>query len=441
MGSHSKRGLRERERKKVADLEYTSPDQPVEACQFLHGEAEVLSKSRLVKSSPVKSSLGYLPSPLRSTSCFSPRTLPPASPIEDRGTAIPIEDRDRVIPERLRLCGVIVKGLPVALGKDDRIAWFWTSWSKVCDSDRIVPSPSRSASEPWCWVGRSVMFLFDCWLAGWPFISNPGCWTVDRSCSCLIVGRWVDLCLGRFGGVTSILHRLQDIIRSLELPLYDKNHWQNTASGSPLEGTPVPRIPARRNSGSPLWSFPGIKFLQAPGMTPASGSPLEGTPVPGIPVGTKIHTVDFHLNNESRKTLISQMSGYLLIPHAKQSEHEVEASAMRAVGKIPSSNNLRQQNLVESQLEITKTESCLIALSDKFALNVPPPCLSPRTPYILAPRKWICYGLRETASKGRRKDLRVPDKRPCGLTGTSGSQTRSKDPKRASAPPPQPQGS
>ncbi|CAG7863415.1 unnamed protein product [Brassica rapa] len=35
------------------------------------------------------------------------------------------------------------------------------SWSKVCDSDRIVPSPSRSASEPWCWVGRSVMFLFD----------------------------------------------------------------------------------------------------------------------------------------------------------------------------------------------------------------------------------------------------------------------------------------
>ncbi|KAF2573048.1 hypothetical protein F2Q70_00001503 [Brassica cretica] len=40
---------------------------------------------------------------------------PPASPIEDRGTAIPIEDRDRAIPERLRLCGVIVKGLPVSL--------------------------------------------------------------------------------------------------------------------------------------------------------------------------------------------------------------------------------------------------------------------------------------------------------------------------------------
>ncbi|KAF3544848.1 hypothetical protein DY000_02007617 [Brassica cretica] len=41
--------------------------------------------------------------------------MPPASPIEDRGTAIPIEDRDRTIPEHLRLCGVIVKGLPMSL--------------------------------------------------------------------------------------------------------------------------------------------------------------------------------------------------------------------------------------------------------------------------------------------------------------------------------------
>ncbi|KAL0677272.1 hypothetical protein Bca4012_005253 [Brassica carinata] len=31
------------------------------------------------------------------------------------------------------------------------------SWSKFCDSNRIVPSPSRSASEPWCWVGWSVI--------------------------------------------------------------------------------------------------------------------------------------------------------------------------------------------------------------------------------------------------------------------------------------------
>ncbi|KAF3488822.1 hypothetical protein F2Q69_00054445 [Brassica cretica] len=64
----------------------------------------------------------------------------------------------------------------------------------------------------------------------------------------------------------------------------------------------------------------------------------------------------------------------------------VEALATRAVDEIPSSNNLRLQNLVESQLDIRNTESCLIALSAKFALKSPPPCLSPRTPYILAPR-------------------------------------------------------
>ncbi|CAN6814187.1 unnamed protein product, partial [Brassica oleracea] len=62
--------------------------------------------------------------------------------------------------------------------------------------------------------------------------------------------------------------------------------------------------------------------------------------------------------------------------------NKVEALATRAVGEIPSSNNLRLQNLVESQLEITKTKSCLIALSAKFAPKKFPLCLSPRTPYI-----------------------------------------------------------
>ncbi|WZZ28009.1 hypothetical protein YC2023_011410 [Brassica napus] len=45
--------------------------------------------------------------------CTGP--CPPTSPIEDRGTVIPIEDRDRAIIECLRLCGVIVKRLPVSL--------------------------------------------------------------------------------------------------------------------------------------------------------------------------------------------------------------------------------------------------------------------------------------------------------------------------------------
>ncbi|KAF3587391.1 hypothetical protein F2Q69_00029053 [Brassica cretica] len=40
---------------------------------------------------------------------------------------------------------------------------------------------------------------------------------------------------------------------------------RTSASGSPLEGTPVPRIPARRNSGSLLWSFLGT----VPGSPPS----------------------------------------------------------------------------------------------------------------------------------------------------------------------------
>ena len=59
-----------------------------------------------------------------------------------------------------------------------------------------------------------------------------------------------------------------------------------------------------------------------------------------------------------------------LIPNLLMSVYnKVRASATRAVGEFPSSNNLRLQNLVESQLEITKTESCLIALNAKFALK------------------------------------------------------------------------
>ncbi|WZZ27244.1 hypothetical protein YC2023_010645 [Brassica napus] len=64
------------------------------------------------------------------------------------------------------------------------------SWSKFCDSGRIVPNLSRSASGPWCWVGRPVMFLFDCWLAGWPFISNPWC---GSSCHSITMYKSVQL--------------------------------------------------------------------------------------------------------------------------------------------------------------------------------------------------------------------------------------------------------
>ncbi|KAF3549665.1 hypothetical protein DY000_02007839 [Brassica cretica] len=95
---------------------------------------------------------------------------------------------------------------------------------------------------------------------------------------------------------------------------------------------------------------------------------------------------------ELEKTLISQRSRIYAKPHGKQSEHE-RALATRAVGEFPSSNNLRLQNLVESQLKITKTESCLNALSAKFSLKKSLFCLSPRTPYILAPRLVYAFPL------------------------------------------------
>ncbi|KAF2562829.1 hypothetical protein F2Q70_00016669 [Brassica cretica] len=59
---------------------------------------------------------------------------------------------------------------------------------------------------------------------------------------------------------------------------------------------------------------------------------------------------------------------------------------MSVYGEFPSSNSLKFQNVVDSQLEMTKTKSCLIALSTKFALSPISLCLSPRTPYILALR-------------------------------------------------------
>ncbi|KAG5410622.1 hypothetical protein IGI04_006941 [Brassica rapa subsp. trilocularis] len=54
----------------------------------------------------------------------------------------------------------------------------------------------------------------------------------------------------------------------------------------------------------------------------------------------------------------------------------------------------RRLNLIESQLEITKTENCLNALNAKFSLKNPLFLRSsPRTPYILAPRSVYAFTL------------------------------------------------
>ncbi|KAF3495241.1 hypothetical protein DY000_02052239 [Brassica cretica] len=85
--------------------------------------------------------------------------VPLASPIEDRGMEIPIEDRDWVIPERLRMCGSRYLKLD---SWQKALSNLVTSRLRVeaaisLSDIRIVPNPSRSASGPWCWVGRKVL--------------------------------------------------------------------------------------------------------------------------------------------------------------------------------------------------------------------------------------------------------------------------------------------
>ncbi|KAF3529112.1 hypothetical protein DY000_02040767 [Brassica cretica] len=70
--------------------------------------------------------------------------------------------------------------------------------------------------------------------------------------------------IGTLGENTQVLN--SSIPQARHRPL-DPRWKKPRFSGSPLEGTPVPRIPARRNPGSLLWSFPG----PVPGSLPSSG--------------------------------------------------------------------------------------------------------------------------------------------------------------------------
>ncbi|KAF2551128.1 hypothetical protein F2Q68_00034979 [Brassica cretica] len=80
---------------------------------------------------------------------------PPASPIEDRGTAIPIEDRDRAIPERLRLCGVTSRKDHSARGTVgagvDWTSFAKDSFSRYMNEDRIGCWVQKESQEEEDW--------------------------------------------------------------------------------------------------------------------------------------------------------------------------------------------------------------------------------------------------------------------------------------------------
>ncbi|KAF2574017.1 hypothetical protein F2Q70_00002702 [Brassica cretica] len=73
----------------------------------------------------------------------------------------------------------------------------------------------------------------------------------------------------------------QDIVRSLELPIFDK---ESAVQVAPDPGYSPSSMTKSSNKGQTVGEkYSGIEFLPTPGRTLASRSPLEGTPVPRIP--------------------------------------------------------------------------------------------------------------------------------------------------------------
>ncbi|KAG5373969.1 hypothetical protein IGI04_042716 [Brassica rapa subsp. trilocularis] len=113
--------------------------------------------------------------------------MPPASSIEDRGTAIPIEDRDRAIPKRLRLCGI---GNPDSLSETSSLT-----------PHILFHVTSRKDHSTRGTVGAGVDWTS---FAKDSFSRYKNTWQrkVIRAFPCLIVARLTDRCIKWFGGVT-----------------------------------------------------------------------------------------------------------------------------------------------------------------------------------------------------------------------------------------------
>ncbi|KAF3610822.1 hypothetical protein DY000_02049179 [Brassica cretica] len=195
----------------------------------------------LDQSTPVKLSIAFWPSLLRSTSCFSPRTLgfkeTPYSldrdDSDERGHVLWLSITRRynvAVTRRTVGCRAVpTLSLKSGLGTGFGLVCIWfplleaRSWQEAksnlvtvclglafiaCRGVNFVTLAGSSLIRHVALLDHGVGLdgqSYSCLIVGRPvgsFISNPGCWTVDRSCSCLIFGWLIDLCLGQFGGVT-----------------------------------------------------------------------------------------------------------------------------------------------------------------------------------------------------------------------------------------------
>ncbi|KAG5410918.1 hypothetical protein IGI04_007237 [Brassica rapa subsp. trilocularis] len=103
-------------------------------------------------------------------------------------------------------------------------------------------------------------------------------------------------------------------------------------------------------------------------------------------VGTEIRTVDFRLNKETRKTLISQRTRISVNYHTSSNQNTRITTI-----KIRNRKESKEDLIPNLRMSVTTRykpglESCR---RDSYS----PPCSSPRTPYILAPRSVYAFTL------------------------------------------------
>ncbi|KAG5414448.1 hypothetical protein IGI04_002015 [Brassica rapa subsp. trilocularis] len=111
-------------------------------------------------------------------------------------------------------------------------------------------------------------------------------------------------------------------------------------------------------------------------------------------VGTEIHTVDFRLNKETKKTLVSQRTWISVNYHTSSNQNTRITTIKirnRKESKVDLIPNLRMSVTTRYKPGL---ESCRRDSYAKFALKkFPSLCSSPRTPYMLAPRSVYAFTL------------------------------------------------